>query len=106
MTTSLKPGRGDITTTRLERRFDAVLALFHVVSYQTTNPAVQALFANAAHHLKLGGLFFFNVWYSPAVTANCPELRVKRLQRADLAIIRIPNSFSPPTPTAWVCTTP
>jgi SAM-dependent methyltransferase len=81
--------QGDITTTRLERRFDAVLALFHVVSYQTTNPALQAVLANAAHHLKPGGLFLFDVWYSPAVAAQRPELRVKRLHSEDLAITRI-----------------
>jgi SAM-dependent methyltransferase len=81
--------QGDITTTQLERRFDAVLALFHVVSYQTTNPEVQAVFANAAHHLKPGGLFLFDVWYSPAVAAQRPVMRVKRLQSEDLSITRI-----------------
>jgi SAM-dependent methyltransferase len=50
---------------------------------------VQAVFANAAHHLKPGGLFLFDVWYSPAVAAQRPELRVKRLQSEDLAITRI-----------------
>jgi SAM-dependent methyltransferase len=81
--------QGDITTTRLERRFDAVLSLFHVVSYQTTNAAVQAVFANADHHLDPGGLFLFDVWYSPAVAAQRPELRVRRLQSEDLSITRI-----------------
>lgn len=81
--------QGDITTTQLERRFDAVLALFHVVSYQTTNPEVQAVFANAAHHLKPAGLFLFDVWYSPAVAAQRPVMRFKRLQSEDLAITRI-----------------
>lgn len=80
---------GDITTTQLPRRFDAVLSLFHVVSYQTTNPAVQAVFANAAHHLHPGGLFLFDVWYSPAVAAQRPEVRVKRLHTTDLTITRI-----------------
>jgi SAM-dependent methyltransferase len=81
--------QGDITTTQLTRRFKAVLALFHVVSYQTTNPAVQAVFANAAHHLDPGGLFLFDVWYSPAVAAQRPELRVKRLHTTDVALTRI-----------------
>ncbi|WP_158218630.1 class I SAM-dependent methyltransferase [Synechococcus sp. 1G10] len=80
---------GDITTTQLDRRFAAVLALFHVVSYQTTNSEVQAVFANAAFHLNHGGLFLFDVWYSPAVAAQRPELRVKRLHTADLEITRI-----------------
>jgi SAM-dependent methyltransferase len=68
--------QGDITTTQLPRRFNAVLSLFHVMSYQTTN-------------LDPGGLFLFDVWYSPAVAAQRPELRVKRLHTADLAITRI-----------------
>lgn len=81
--------QGDITTTRLERRFNAVLSLFHVVSYQITNPEVQSVFSNAAYHLDPGGLFLFDVWYSPAVAAQRPELRVKRLNTTDLAITRI-----------------
>jgi SAM-dependent methyltransferase len=81
--------QGDITTTQLERRFDAILALFHVVSYQTTNSAVQAVFANAAQHLEPGGLFLFDVWYSPAVAAQPPELRIKRLQNDEISITRI-----------------
>lgn len=81
--------QGDITTTRLARSFDAVLSLFHVVSYQTTNRDVQAVFANAAHHLLPGGLFLFDVWYSPAVAANRPEVRVKRIQTDQLSITRI-----------------
>lgn len=81
--------QGDILATQLPHRFDAVLALFHVVSYQTTNPAVQAVFANAAHHLDPGGLFLFDVWYSPAVAVQRPEVRVKRLHTPDIAITRI-----------------
>ena len=71
--------QGDICTVQLEQTFDAVLSLFHVVSYQTTNDAVQAVFARAAEHLEAGGLFMFDVWYSPAVYAQRPEMRVKRM---------------------------
>ena len=81
--------QGDITTTHLPSRFNAVLSLFHVVSYQTTNPSLQAVFANAAHHLDPGGLFLFDVCHSPAVAAQRPELRVRRLHTADLVITRI-----------------
>ena len=41
---------GDICTVQLGRTFDAVLSLFHVVSYQIGNSAVQALFDRAAEH--------------------------------------------------------
>jgi len=81
--------QGDITTTRLSQPVDAVISLFHVLSYQTSNAAVQATFANAAHHLPRGGLFLFYVWYSPAVAAQQPEVRIKRISTPDLAITRI-----------------
>lgn len=80
---------GDITTVKLDKSFDAIVALFHVVSYQISNHAVQAVFTNAANHLHQGGLFLFDVWYSPAVAAQRPEVRVKRLQTDDLAITRL-----------------
>jgi len=81
--------QGDICTVQLEQTFDAVLSLFHVVSYQTTNDAVQAVFARAAEHLEAGGLFVFDVWYSPAVYAQKPEVRVKRMVDEAIEITRI-----------------
>lgn len=81
--------QGDICTVQLGRTFDAVLALFHVISYQVSNQAVQAVFCRAAEHLLPGGLFVFDVWYSPAVYAQKPEVRVKRLADGDLEIVRI-----------------
>jgi SAM-dependent methyltransferase len=81
--------QGDICTVKLGRTFDAVLSLFHVVSYQTTNSAVQDVFARAADHLKPGGLFLFDVWYSPAVYAKRPEVRIKRISNETVEITRI-----------------
>lgn len=81
--------QGDICTVQLGRTFDAVLSLFHVVSYQTTNAAVQAVFARAGEHVGPGGLFVFDVWYSPAVYAQRPAVRVKRMKTDDLEVTRI-----------------
>jgi SAM-dependent methyltransferase len=39
--------QGDIRSIRLERSFDAVVSLFHVISYQTTNDDLRAAFATA-----------------------------------------------------------
>jgi SAM-dependent methyltransferase len=80
---------GDISTVQLGRTFDAVLSLFHVISYQVSNEAVQAVFARAAEHLTPGGLFIFDVWYSPAVYAQRPSVRVKRLEDDGIRITRI-----------------
>jgi len=81
--------QGDICDVQLGQTFDAVLSLFHVVSYQTTNDAVQDIFARAAEHLEAGGLLVFDVWYSPAVYAQKPEVRVKRMADEGIEITRI-----------------
>lgn len=80
---------GDICTVKLGRTFDAVISLFHVISYQVSNEAVQAVFARAAEHLTSDGLFIFDVWYSPAVHAHRPSVRVKRLEGDGIRITRI-----------------
>jgi SAM-dependent methyltransferase len=79
---------GDAREVRLERNFDAVIALFHVVSYQTTNSDLNATFAVASHHLVSGGVFLFDVWHGPAVLGQRPERRVKRVVDNDLEIVR------------------
>jgi SAM-dependent methyltransferase len=50
---------GDIRDVRLNKRFEAVIALFHVISYQTTNEDVTAAFETARQHLNPGGVFIF-----------------------------------------------
>ena len=70
---------GDICTADLGRTFDAVISLFHVISYQTAEPALQAAFRVAADHLAPGGVFLFDVWHGPAVLAQQPEVRVKEV---------------------------
>ena len=88
--------QGDIRTVSLGRSFDAVLSLFHVISYQTTNANVQAVFHQASEHLQPGGLFIFDVWYSPAVYTQRPSVRVKRMKDKIVEITRIaePAIFS------------
>jgi SAM-dependent methyltransferase len=79
---------GDARAIALDRTFDAVIALFHVVSYQTTDDDLQATFATAARHLLSGGVFLFDVWHGPAVLMQRPEQRVKKVADGDLEVIR------------------
>jgi SAM-dependent methyltransferase len=80
---------GDIRSTGLGETFDAVLSLFHVISYQTTDDDVRAVFSAAAAHLMPGGLFFFDVWHGPAVLAQRPSVRTKRMEEGQISILRI-----------------
>jgi SAM-dependent methyltransferase len=64
--------QGDIRSVRLSQFFDVVIALFHVISYQTTNEDVTAAFETAKQHLNSGGIFIFDIWYGPAVLTERP----------------------------------
>jgi SAM-dependent methyltransferase len=80
---------GDIRNVRLGRRFDAVVALFHVMSYQATNDDLSAAFSTAAAHLVSGGIFIFDFWYGPGVLQDPPATRVKRFTSGSRRIVRI-----------------
>jgi SAM-dependent methyltransferase len=81
--------QGDIRTSRLAERFDAVIALFHVISYQITNKDVLAAFNVAREHLREGGLFIFDVWYGPAVMTERPDVRIKRMADDKIEVTRL-----------------
>lgn len=80
---------GDARTFKIDKKFNAVISLFHVLSYQTLNEDVDAVFKTARAHLNEGGIFVFDVWYAPAVCELKPETRVKRFQNNNLEITRI-----------------
>lgn len=81
--------QADIVNIELNRKFDVIIALFHVISYVTANVSLEKIFRNAAKHLNTHGLFIFDVWYSPAVYYQKPETRIKRVENSDITVIRI-----------------
>jgi SAM-dependent methyltransferase len=84
---------GDVRTVRLDRKFDAVISLFHVFSYQTSNDDLRAVFETALAHLRPGGILLFDCWYGPAVLTIRPAITVKRLEDDVLAVTRIAEPF-------------
>lgn len=87
-TGDLEVVEGDVQNVRLGRTFDAVLALFHVVSYQTTIDNLIDTFTTAAAHLEPGGLFIFDVWSTPAVLVQRPETRVREVSDGSIDVAR------------------
>jgi SAM-dependent methyltransferase len=81
--------RGDIRTVRLGCRFDAVTALFHVVSYQISNDDLLAVLATAKTHLQPNGVFVFDCWYGPGVLSDPPTPRTKHVCRRSQRLTRI-----------------
>ena len=59
------------------------------MSYQTTNEDVAAAFETARQHLNPGGVFIFDVWYSPAVLTERPDVRIKRMADDQTEITRL-----------------
>jgi len=80
---------GDVRTVRLDKTFDVVISLFHVMSYQVTNDDLIAAYATAFSHLKPGGLFIFDCWYGPGVLTDRPTVRVKELEDEFVTVTRI-----------------
>jgi SAM-dependent methyltransferase len=80
---------GDARTVRIGQQFGAVVSLFHVVSYQTTNNDVRSMFETAGTHLCTGGVFLFDVWYGPAVVTMRPAVRIKRMESNEVSVVRI-----------------
>lgn len=83
---------GDIRTVQLHKKFDVVVSLFHVMSYQTANNDLQNVFKTAKSHLEKGGLFIFDCWYGPAILNDQPVTRVKRMEDEKHEIIRLSES--------------
>ena len=80
---------GDIRTIRLNKQFDIVISLFHVISYQISNDDLRKALTTAYGHLNAGGVFIFDCWYGPAVLNDRPTERVKRLEDKDIEVIRL-----------------
>lgn len=78
----------DIRNFELNKKYDAVISLFHVVSYLTNNVALINTFRNANKHLKEQGIFLFDVWYTPAVYEQKALPRIKKMQNKELAVTR------------------
>lgn len=81
--------QGDISTYSTAQTFDVAISLFHVISYLTDNPSLLSCLRHTHTHLNEGGIFIFDVWYTPAVYMQQPVVRIKRLSDDEFTITRI-----------------
>lgn len=80
---------GDIRTFNLNRTFDVITSLFHVMSYQIHNDDLDAAFKSVYNHLNPEGYFIFDCWYGPGVMNDPPTIKVKRMRDEQIEVIRI-----------------
>ncbi len=71
------------------KQYDAVISLFHVMSYQTKNEDILAAFQSARKVLMPGGIFLFDGWYGPGVLTDRPSVRVKEIEDKKNRLVRI-----------------
>jgi SAM-dependent methyltransferase len=79
---------GDIRKFRVNSKFDIITSLFHVMSYQTTNDALNESFKTAKYHMKDNGIFIFDCWNGPGVISEKPERRIKEVSNSNYKIVR------------------
>ena len=81
--------QSDINQLYLNQKFDTIVSLFHVMSYQNTNTALDKVFTGVREHLNTDGLFIFDFWYGPAVLTDLPKTTIKRLEDERIKVTRI-----------------
>lgn len=81
--------RGDARNFDLGRDFDAVVSLFHVMSYQAETGDIESALRSVRRHLRPNGLFLFDFWFGPAVLAQRPESRTRTVENTRYRVVRI-----------------
>ena len=80
----------DIKNYETEAEYDAVVSLFHVMSYQNSYDDILCAFKTARKLLKgRGGYFIFDAWYGPGVLSDKPHVRVKEVEDKKNKLVRV-----------------
>jgi hypothetical protein len=53
--------QADLRSLKLEQSYDSDISIIHVISYQTTNDDLLAVFTSTKKHFNLGGILFFSI---------------------------------------------
>lgn len=85
--------KGDIRDIDIGGKFDVIVSLFHVMSYQTLNDDFLQTLKTVRDHLKDDGKFIFDFWYGPAVLKARPESRVRKLSNDEIEVARYAEPF-------------
>ena len=82
---------GDIRSFSNGKEYDAVISLFHVMSYMRSGADLLSAFRTAEKHLSPGGVFVFDCWHGPGVLHDRPARRVKTFSDEQTEIVRTAN---------------
>jgi SAM-dependent methyltransferase len=86
----------NISNLKLKKKFDVIISVFHVMSYQTKNNELIKAFEIVKKHLISGGIFIFDFWYGPAVLTDLPVNSIKKIRYKDMKISRFGKPYLKP----------
>ena len=78
----------NICSYHLNKKFDVVTSLFHVMSYLTSDDELKNAISTVKLHLKQKGLFIFDFWYGPSVLHKKPKINTKYYENNGLSVKR------------------
>jgi SAM-dependent methyltransferase len=84
----LKFIEGDLTDFRTGNKYEAIISLFHVMSYMQDESALLKAFETAVFHLNNSGVFIFDCWHGPAVISEKPTNRTKYFEDEKIKVTR------------------
>jgi len=87
----------DVNTFTPAEPYDAALAMFSVIGYQTSNQEQLRFLRSIRRLLKPDGLFICDFWYAPAVLSIGPETRIREITSGDYDILRVAKPELRPT---------
>lgn len=79
----------DIRDFEFQKKYDAVISLFHVMSYQNKNKDILSALQNARKAINIGGILLFDIWYGPGVLSDKPKVRIKEIEDEKNHLVRI-----------------
>lgn len=80
----------EIKSLKFDQKFDLIISLFHILSYQKNNLEVKKFF-ELSKYLKRGGLFIFDFWNEEAVNFLKPRKTKLLVKKNDYLIKRTSN---------------
>lgn len=83
----------DLRKLKLNKKFDACVCMFAVISYLTDNESLIEALSNIRSHLKDGSLFIFDFWYGPAVLTILPAAKMKIIEKDGIKVARFAEPY-------------
>ena len=81
--------KSSIENIKLNKKFDIISALFHILSYQRSENEIDKFFSKSYLHLNKNGILIFDFWYEAGVFSLQSPLRVREINNSNYKIIRI-----------------